>query len=534
MAKKFDFIGYLNTADTEEDVKYAYVKHFDIKFSSKNKNDCRCPGVLFEFKFDKKLCKGQELAKGIAQSFYYIHRALYGQVLDTVPKYIVVADKNEATIFQADEWKDLYSSIAFDWRRAPSSPDCKLVDAVEDHAPFKNIHVYDLTQPSELSLFSDTLNKALRDEDILITPSFVTLDNFEAVFDHWKSAIGQYLPEDKSQNSRHRKSVYFVNDLQKLSKYDDEEGVLVFPKLEGIEHKIPSRVYKWFWKAYRRPPDTKDMDGILARTDRLENMDKRRFQGDFFTPLAFAKLGLEYVEGVLGPDWYKDYYIWDMACGTGNLEYHIPNYDNVFMSTIDTGEVSYLQSNNMFPGVTVFQYDYLNDDVELVMLGVDLLDDKAGWKMPRKLREALADPSKKWVVLMNPPYAEATAGVASGANKSGTADTEIKKIMHNVNLGKAGNEIFVQFMYRIHREFQRGVQLGVYATLKYVNSQAFELFREKVFQPEYRAGFIFPASAFQGTKGKWPVSFLLWDWTGTGIPLENQNITMDVYDYEEE
>jgi hypothetical protein len=275
------------------------------------------------------------------------------------------------------------------------------------------------------------------------------------------------------------------------------------------------------------------MEGILARTDRLENMDKRRFQGDFFTPLAFAKLGLDYIAQVLGDEWYKEYYVWDMACGTGNLEFDIPTYDNVFMSTIDTGEVSYLQNNNMFPGATIFQYDYLNDDVLLVMMGTDLLDDKAGWKMPRKLREALADKSKKWVVLINPAFGEATAGIASGANKTGASNTQIKSAMHQVDLGKAGNELFVQFMFRISKELPNSF-LGLYAYQKYVVSQASEKFRDNLFKPEYKGGFIFPCTAFQGTEGDWPVSFLMWDWSNRKIPIDQQKISLDVYDYEED
>jgi len=53
-----------------------------------------------------------------------------------------------------------------------------------------------------------------------------------------------------------------------------------------------------------------------------------------------------------------------MACGTGNLEYYIPSYENVYMSTLDKDEVEHLKNNNLFPGATIFQYDYLNDDVD--------------------------------------------------------------------------------------------------------------------------------------------------------------------------
>ena len=258
-------------------------------------------------------------------------------------------------------------------------------------------------------------------------------------------------------------------------------------------------------------------------------VDIRR-TGKFYTPLPFAKLGLEYIEKVLGPDWYKDYYVWDMACGSGNLEYHLPDYSKVFMSELDGRTVEQLNENNVFPGATVFQYDYLNDDVELMMAGADLLNDKHGWKLPRSLREALADKTKKWVVLINPPFAEATN--PDGADKKGVSTTGVGNCMDQVDLGKSANEIFVQFMYRILKELPNSL-LCCFAYQKYVVSQAFEKFRADLFQPEYKSGFVFPSSSFSGPKGDWPVSFLLWD-LAKKIPLDGQNITVDVYHYDKE
>lgn len=524
--KKLPFYPTVFASETEEEVKHAYAKEYDIPFSTRLKQDLRTPGVLFEFKLDKPMRKGLWLATVIAQGFYYIHKALMGQILATIPKYLVVADKNEAAILKVPEWRDVYSPITFDWRRAPSYPDAKLVDAVAANRPYKDIHVYDLSDPQELDLFSKNLRTILDDQEYPVEKAYVTLDNFESVFEHWKGIIGSDIGQEHLAG-------YFVNDLQKHTAYDDDRGVLVFPRLDGKEYHVRPKQYKWFWNSYRRPPAPKDMEGIIARTDRLELMGKRRFTGDFFTPIPFANLGLEYIAKALGDDWQDHYYIWDMACGTGNLEYGLSDYSKVFMSTIDASEVSYTANNNLFPGATIFQYDYLNDDVELVMAGANLLNDKAGWKMPRKLREALADQSKKWMVLFNPPYAEVGAGISSGSNKNGVSCTSVKTHMTGVDLGKASNELFVQFMYRIHREFQRGAQLGVYAKLKYINAQAFESFRSQVFQPEYKGGFIFPASAFQGTKGEWPVSFMVWDWSKR-IPIEQQKITVDVYSYDKE
>jgi len=259
-------------------------------------------------------------------------------------------------------------------------------------------------------------------------------------------------------------------------------------------------------------------------------VDIRR-TGKFYTPLPFAKLGLEYIEKVLGPDWHKNYYVWDMACGSGNLEYHLPDYSKVFMSELDGRTVEQLNENNVFPGATVFQYDYLNDDVELMMAGADLLNDKHGWKLPRSLREALADKTKKWVVLFNPPYAESSDGIGGGSGKMNVSDTAIAPLLHAIDCGKAARELFAQFLFRISKELPTSM-MGMYAPLKYVNAQAFDKFREKVFQPEYKGGFIFPCSAFQGPTGQWPVSFLLWDWTKK-LHIEQQKIITDVYNYEE-
>ena len=53
--------------------------------------------------------------------------------------------------------------------------------------------------------------------------------------------------------------------------------------------------------------------------------------------------------------------------------------------------------NKVFPNATCFQYDYLNDDIEWVFLK-DKLSFTPNWKLPKKLREELADPTITWIV----------------------------------------------------------------------------------------------------------------------------------------
>ena len=50
-----------------------------------------------------------------------------------------------------------------------------------------------------------------------------------------------------------------------------------------------------------------------------------KFEGVFYTPLPFARKALKYLERVIGPKWWtKGYRLWDMAAGTGNLEWFLP------------------------------------------------------------------------------------------------------------------------------------------------------------------------------------------------------------------
>jgi len=52
--------------------------------------------------------------------------------------------------------------------------------------------------------------------------------------------------------------------------------------------------------------------------------------------------------------------------------------------------------------------------------------------------------------------------------------------------------------------------LAMFSTLKYVNSDNFEPFRER-WKATYKAGFITHSKAFDGLKGNFPIGFLIWD-----------------------
>lgn len=80
--------------------------------------------------------------------------------------------------------------------------------------------------------------------------------------------------------------------------------------------------------------------------------------------------------------------------------------------------------------------------------------------------------------------------------------------MNGAGYGYAAKELFVQFVVRIEKEIPQAL-LAMFSTLKYVNSDNFEPFRDK-WRAEFLSGFITHSKAFDGLKGNFPIGFLIW------------------------
>ena len=135
-------------------------------------------------------------------------------------------------------------------------------------------------------------------------------------------------------------------------------------------------------------------------------------------------------------------------------------------------------------------------------------------KLPKSLQEILKNDEKrkKLIIFINPPYAEAgttaqTAG--TGKNKDGVALGNATYERYKDSMGKASNELFAQFFFRIYKEIPH-CHLAAFSKLKYINSSNFVKFRE-TFQAKFLKGFIAPAYTFDNVKGNFPIGFLVWD-----------------------
>lgn len=135
-------------------------------------------------------------------------------------------------------------------------------------------------------------------------------------------------------------------------------------------------------------------------------------------------------------------------------------------------------------------------------------------KLPKSLQEILKDDEKrkKLIIFINPPYAEAASATQvtnTGKNKDGVSLGNATYERYKDSMGKASNELFAQFFFRIYKEIPH-CHLAAFSKLKYVNSSNFIKFRE-TFQAKFLKGFIAPAYTFDNVKGNFPIGFLIWD-----------------------
>lgn len=556
----------LSRCKVEDDVRAAYSKFFDIPFDASEYIDLYTPQVLFEFKYDKNLSRNHEKARVLAQALYYVRRLRYGDIdelkakeestlfsqdqmqelmqgLRPVPPTICLADVNEAVLTQTELWLFFIEDKQnkYDWTLSPSTPDEQLVKDLASTPDLPSLHTYEFDNEQELKLFNESLTKCLELQlsfNGLHVKKQITEKNFERVYAYWERIFG-----DAVKNG-YKPSRYFVSDIQ--------EGNTLFSPVDGkalfnvdnkyIPKKILARDYNWFWSLFDKVKNIDTIRGILAKVDRLTDDTLRRFHGEFFTPIPFATKALDYIADTIGQEWWTtgEYRLWDMAAGTGNLEYNLPAaaWKYCYLSTLEETDVEHL--TRLFPDANVFQYNYLDDDIDYIAAKVKMEKDKLAskevfasyQKLPQKLVDDLNNPNIKWIILINPPFATAQTSGANSDSKAGVSNTNIRRLMHKYNLGEVSRELFSQFLFRIKYEFaDKNTHLALFSTLKYLNATNDAKFREFIFQFEFICGFVFSSSNFSGTaRGNgFPVGCLVWNLSNS-IKLDEQKIVLDVFD----
>jgi hypothetical protein len=512
----------LQAVRSEEDVKDAYIKALGLRGYTKGLIDIQTNEIWFEAKDTGRT----STYAMFTQLLHYVQVAL--NTGETVPPFLAVIDTEKAALMKSVDVLPFLAKKTIRWGKSASEYTQDALDAISAHIGTHFVSFKISTHEDE---FIGTVKVAIKSGDIIRTQ--ITPDNLKQVFDKWVAMVGREIngvvAEDYAllffADIMHDGTVstHFNLPAELLHK----NGAPVF-SLGGRNFELGNKEgYRQFWAIYHKPPKTEYRDYLLERRDSLIPLDERSFKGAYYTPLHVVDKAYDKLTETIGKNWQKDYIVWDMCCGVGNLEVKHSNPRNIYMSTLDQADVDVMKATKTCVAALRFQYDYLNDDIA----DDGTIDYGLSNKIPLPLRAAIAA-GKKILVLINPPYAESTnrgnTEVRLGTeNKAGVATTRVGESM--TDYGYASRELFAQFLARIGIEIPTAT-VAMFSTMKYINAPNFEKFRQK-WNAQYQGGFVVHNQAFDGLSGKFPIGFLIWktDQTAeTKTPITE--ISVDVLD----
>ncbi|HEC1566006.1 TPA: hypothetical protein R1X65_000259 [Campylobacter upsaliensis] len=480
------------------------------------------------------------------------------------PIFLGAFDCEKIAFIPYHELDSIFTQNDFNWNVTPSKHDTK--EFKQLHALAKELIEKQKLQFSfksdykELQSFIQA-NFTLNNENIAKIP--ITKNNFTTIYQKWLTSVAPSIGIDwnLAKNAGILDADFYLADLLSAENQSLLDKLFVVLKqthyefnktttFMGTQQKDTAsfndnqKAHTAFWNLYERPPKEEYWSYIIDRRDLLVPSDIRERKGAFFTPQIWVGKARSYLEKALGENYQSEYYIWDLAAGTGNLLTNLTESHRLYASTLDKADVEIMQelsSKNALHLLPkhIFEFDFLNDEFFDTICekhqkeGLNFADEKCEKcqksKVPKSLQEILKDEAKrkKLIIFINPPYAEAgttAQTTGTGKNKDGVALGNATYERYKDSMGKASNELFAQFFFRIYKEIPH-CHLAAFSKLKYINSSNFVKFRE-IFQAKFLKGFIAPAYTFDNVKGNFPIGFLIWN---LAQPQAIKNITLDIF-----
>lgn len=496
----------LKKAKSEEDVKDAYIKSLGLKGYNKGLIDIQTKEIWFEAK--EGSCPPVLM---FTQLLFYVKDA--HKKGEHIPPFLAVIDREKAAIMETAKALPIMMDKDIKWPKSGSQVDKKIAAQA---APYIETHFVVYKIDTNENEFIEAIKSAIKAGKLIRTQ--ITPDNLRQVFDKWVEMIGQEIDGVSETDYAllffadimHDGVKAAIANLPARLLHENDKPIFL---LNGKTYELSSdRGYRNFWAIFHRPPEEEYRGYLLERRDSLLPLDERSFKGAFYTPLHIVDKSYDLLSETLGKNWQKNYIVWDMCCGVGNLEVKHSNHRNIFMSTLDQADIDVMKASHTCIAATKFQYDYLNDDVT----EFGHIDYSLSNKIPKELQNAIFESrekkkgAKKILILINPPYGESgnySTLRGDGQNKEFVSKTKIANGMEH--LGYAARELFVQFLVRIQKEIPNAT-VAIFSKLKYVNAPNFEKFREQ-WKAKYLSGFVVHSKAFEGLSGDFPIGFLVWD-----------------------
>ena len=506
-SKFFDSIKF---AKEEREVEDVYNKGITLYFKdSPIEHPFDCDGfiatkvngkllrLIIEYKYDRNLKQKLDRAKILAQVVFYLKR--FENSGQPLPSVCMVGDVNECFVLHVNELLPFFDEKV-DWSIAPSDA-YKLTDFVVKIAESSiNPFVWDI---NENFLFKDVVDKIKDLSENVQRYVRITEHNISVIFEYFCNNV----IKDRTKVSADALVSAFIgviSDRDNYFQHPTKKNELVVPPPES-HIAIRGDGFHSFLSYFNVQYTPQEKNRFTEIADRLIDDERRRKDGQFFTPTLFVDKAHQLIESVLGIDWKDRYVVWDNCWGTGNLTRDY-KFNELYASTLYDTEMNIGSRYN--PEAIKFKFDFLNSP-----LSDDLFNES---KIPSSLMKALKE-KRPIVFLMNPPYATPSSdfGKGTASKGQGATDTAVSSEMNKIGLGNASNQSFAQFIFRVSDIIERydltDFAVCLFCKPIFLSGQDYDKFREKVLTNfRYRTGMLFCASEFADCSDKWGISFSIW------------------------
>ena len=477
-------------------------------------NEKKILKLLIEYKYDEELQNDVSRAKVLVQVLYYLKR--FEGNGEKLPNVIMVGDINEVFVIHSNDLMD-YLDENVDWSIAPSNAHEKNPELIMKIAKDDKINPFVFAVDNKFSFkeVADKINNLTMNVKRRVR---VTEHNISTIFDYFTSKV----LKDSNKIAPNDLVGIFINsiiDKENCYKHPHNQNLLV---ANGKHIQINGKIYDSFFSHFEKEYTPQEKNKFTEISDRLIEDTKRRRSGEFYTPTLFTDYAHKMLSEQLGEDWKEKYVVWDCCWGTGNLTRDY-QFKELYASTLEQAELDCGQRYN--PEATKFIFDFLNDDITNLF----------GSKLPPKLYEAL-DQNKPIVFFINPPYGTASNAGATGTSKQGCAKTKVNEIMLEHKIGNCSQNLYTQFLYKIHlitEQFKlNNVVIALYSPILFLTGESYKNFRAVFLNSfKFNDGIQFKASCFSDVSDSWGISFSIWE---NGYTVNKEDFLYKLIEYDDE
>ena len=490
-SKFYDKVHYSKIEREVEDIYNEFLQNYfkDVQIE----HPYACDGLItkdnlkliMEYKYDYDFNSKVSQAKVITQILFYLKR--FENNGDIIPNIILIGDINECFIMHTNEIVK-YLDKNLDWKIAPSGAAEKNPDLVLEISNDETLNpfVFNIDENFQFDSIIEKINDLSENIKRYV---HITEHNISNIYDYFCKNV---ITDMKKVSANDIVSVFIgcITNDDAFYMHPSKKGILVTP--HG-NIRVNDRNFNAFFSHYARKYSPVEKNKFAEISDRLIEDTNRRNKGEFYTPTLFVDYAHKMISEALGDDWKDQYVVWDNCCGTKNLTRDY-RFKELYCSTLEEAELEIGKKYN--PEAVSFQYDFLNDDLD---------------KLPKGLLEAF-EQNKKIVFLLNPPYS--SAGGFDGSGK-GHNDNYINKELKKTKIGKASQELYIQFLYRIYLITQKyklqNVHIALFCKPSFICQNNFKEFRKLFIKTyKYNNGILFNAGHFGGVSNKWGITFNIW------------------------